>query len=1022
MRDPLIGTRINRYEIRESVHKSDLIGIYKAYDTKLERYVLIKTIIHSSDYSKEAVDFFLAESKSLAKLAHPNIAKALDFGYENGNLYLISEYIPGNPLSDLMNHPMPWQNAINLLIPLTNALVYAHSRGIIHRDLKPDNIIINTDDQPILSDFSLMRIIEEEETRDMTGTNVGLGSPEYISPEQGKGLPVDFRSDVYSLGVIFFEMVTGKKLFYATSSMEIVIQHIMADPPKPRSIIPTLPKMVETIILNALSKDLEKRYQTMEEFSNAMKAVVETVNREKNKPTRPRSLLMYSILGISLLLIGIGVVFRNRIFSSTSSTPNGTTAQALETDSATPRLITTPTPDSATQASLTLTAPSVSSNDPFSFYSLPAVPVLPGTKLPVSNQVIDASNAGTIQELARWEKPNINQLALINNDQVILAATSAGVYFFDPKDLSARMFFDTAGSLVAFTVSDDSEWVATADETGEIAVWNIADGKQLHLLTDKKYIPNPTKPIKSLAFSPDKSKLVFSDADKKIHYWNLEQNQYYPFKQKLSANANKVMFALEAGGDTDAGDTVISGGDENQIMVWDVPSGDLKNITDKLATSQKIYDMSLSADNRYAAVALNQGVIEIWDLYNKTIDKKIEVPESEKTAFTFITYLPNESNILTGSEDGFIRLWSISGSTQIWEKTSANQFDHPNEVNAVKTAVVSDNGTILVVGFADGLVEVWDLTDITNQSPRVTASKALGSTPIKGVIISADDQVIAYQGGNSFVKLLSIANDSQSAQISGRLPRGNPISPDSKMIGIIQIEDTKNIINLHSLSPTAPQSMFKLYNFPITASVNDMVNGSISYSPDNNMLTAFAGGDFKYWSTSSGLELKESLPKREDKCYAIYRQGKDGKPDIFIVAGSENGVIYSDTNLKYFCQAPRNPRTISEKFLPDGSIIALSLQNQLIEVWNANNTEQKIETEIKTPGDVLDVTISNNGKLLATASVGGAIEIYNLETMELIKILDLRTAPINQVLFSNDGKYIISGSSDGTLRFFGLYP
>ena len=97
MKDPLIGTRINRYEIRESVHKSDLIGIYKAYDTKLERYVVIKTILHSGDYSKEAIDFFLVELRTLAKLGHPNIAKVLDFGYEGGNSgYLISEYVPGS--------------------------------------------------------------------------------------------------------------------------------------------------------------------------------------------------------------------------------------------------------------------------------------------------------------------------------------------------------------------------------------------------------------------------------------------------------------------------------------------------------------------------------------------------------------------------------------------------------------------------------------------------------------------------------------------------------------------------------------------------------------------------------------------------------------------------------------------------------------------------------------------------------------------------------------------------------------
>lgn len=274
MEDVKTGSHINRYEILESVHRSELIGIYKAYDTKLERNVFLKTILHSAAYSPEAVEYFLSESRSLAKMSHPSIAKVLDFGQDDGNLYLVSEYVPGTALSELMTRPMPWQEAVEILLPLTEALAYAHSKGIIHRDLKPDNIIINADNQPVLSDFSLMRIIEEEETRDMTGTNVGLGSPAYISPEQGKGMTVDFRSDIYSLGVIFFEMVTGKKLFYASNSMEIVIQHVMADPPKPRSIVPSLPRSIEEIILNALSKDREKRYQTVESFANALQAVV----------------------------------------------------------------------------------------------------------------------------------------------------------------------------------------------------------------------------------------------------------------------------------------------------------------------------------------------------------------------------------------------------------------------------------------------------------------------------------------------------------------------------------------------------------------------------------------------------------------------------------------------------------------------------------------------------------------------------------------------------------------------------
>jgi eukaryotic-like serine/threonine-protein kinase len=972
MRDTLIGSRINRYEIRESVHKSDLIGIYKAYDTKLERYVLVKTILHSTDYSQEAIDFFLAESRSLAKLAHPNIAKVLDFGYEDGSLYLISEYVPGKTLSELMTGPIPWQTAINILLPLTDALIYAHARGILHRDLKPDNILINSDGQPILSDFSLMRIIEEEETRDMTGTNVGLGSPGYVSPEQVQGLAVDFRSDIYSLGVVFFEMVTGKKLFYATSSMEIVMQHIMATPPKPRSLIPDLPRAVEAIILSALSKDREKRFQSVEAFSNALKAVVEATNRAKT-PASPRSrnIVVGSIASVILILAILGVSFRKQLGLQPASSP-------------TPTLATTALPSPTPTAKAIVKTPTIASpttpviDEP----SSPSIPALPGMKLPMSRAVINADSVSQIVELARWGNPNINQLAFLRNEQVLLGVTSAGIYYFDPQDLSAKRFFDGQGLLSKFTISKDGEWLATADQQGTLRVWNISNGEEINQLKGQ------AKTITALDFSPDKSKLVFSDSDKSIHLWNLKQNEHYTFEKRHTLAINKVLFL----GDND---TVISGSDDFQIMFWDVPSGKLKS---QLAAAKKINDMALSSDNQYLALALNDATLQIWDLskkqvLNKIADRKVLAP------FTFITFLPSDNNLLTASTDGYVRIWSIFGSEYIWESTSANQANSPTAFNPIKTVAVAPSGSKFVVGYESGLIDVWDLT-----TKKKDLSKDLGSQSINRMVISPNDQVLAFQKGNSFVELMSVQDSTQNTVLTGTIPRGNPISPDNQTISL-QVGELK----LYSLSTTTPQPIFTLYDFP--------ANGLINYSPDSKLLTAFSGGLLNYWSTSSGQQLTPSLKKIQGRCVTLYRQD-----DSFILAATDNGVIFADANLPQFCKIMRGPRTTSEEFLSDGSIIALALENQLIEVWDVHKSDQKIQLKTQVLGDVLDIAISSDRTLLAAASASGNIEIYNLETLELLKTLNLQTGPVHQVLFSHDQKYLIAGLADGTIRFFGLYP
>jgi serine/threonine protein kinase/WD40 repeat protein len=974
MRDPLIGTRINRYEVREAVHKSDLIGIYKAYDTKLERYVLLKTILHSVDYSREAVDYFLAESRTLAKLVHPNIAKVLDFGYENGNLYLISEFVSGRSLSELMNQPMPWQHAINILLPLADALIYAHSRGILHRDLKPDNIIINTDNQPILSDFSLMRIIEEEETRDMTGTNVGLGSPGYISPEQGQGLTVDFRSDIYSLGVIFFEMVTGKKLFYATSSMEIVIQHIMADPPKPRTIIPDLPRAVETIILNAVSKDREKRYQSMEDFSNALKAVVDAANKaQKAGPRRSRTLIAATITGVTLLIAGALYAFRVPLGLAPSTTITSTLVPTQQAGTPTPSNTPTSIPITRTPTAIV----TATSDESSTFFQLPDLPVLPGEKLPAGHAGISPENAASLVELARWGIPDITQMTYVNEGKTILAATSAGVYLFSPGDLSAEHFFDTAGSLTVLAVSDDGEWLATGDDRGSVAVWNIRDGQLLYKLNDK------AKRIVSLDFSPDKTKLVFCDTDKNIHLWGLRPSGYAPFEKRHTLNINKVMFLSD-------NQTVLSGGDDFQVMIWDAPSGKWLG---QFPAAQKINDMSLSPDGKYLALALNDATLQVFDFparqpVNRISDRAIIAP------FTHIHFLPNSVNFVTASADGFVRIWSAAGPGFIWESNLPEQGGGP-----IETVAITQSGSNFAVGFKSGWVEVWDLATKTRD-----ASRDLRSASINRIVISPDDRLLAYQWGDAAVEVMSIANSSEHTQVAGRLPRGNPISPSSRMIGIQSGE-----LNLYSLSATRLTPLYTLYGFP--------TNGTVNYSADDKLITAYAGGIFNYWSTASGMALKPSLLKTQGRCLTIYRQDES-----FIAAGSEIGVLHADAHLPEFCRISRGARTTSEEFLPDGSIIAISLQNQLIELWDLDRDDQKINLTTRTPGHVMDVSLSNDGRLLAAASSGGVIEIYDLETLNLLKMLEVRTGPVNQVLFSNDSRYLIAGLSDGTLRFFGLQP
>lgn len=270
----LTGKDLGRYHIIEQLGEGGMAAVYKAFDTRLERFVAIK-VITFGQYDKEMFLLrFEREAKALARLSHPNIVKVHDYGEEGGLPYLVMEYLPGGTLKSKLGKPMPWHEAIQLILPIAQALGYAHNLNIVHRDVKPANILLNESGQPMLTDFGIAKILESDSQLQLTGTGVGIGTPEYMAPEQGQGLPVDRRADIYALGVVFYELITGRRPFQADTPMAVVIKHITEPLPRPQTFVPEIPVEIENIIFKALAKKPEDRYQDMASFAKALEKML----------------------------------------------------------------------------------------------------------------------------------------------------------------------------------------------------------------------------------------------------------------------------------------------------------------------------------------------------------------------------------------------------------------------------------------------------------------------------------------------------------------------------------------------------------------------------------------------------------------------------------------------------------------------------------------------------------------------------------------------------------------------------
>jgi serine/threonine protein kinase/LysM repeat protein len=286
--DSLIGQSLGRYHILEQLGEGGMATVYKAFDTRLEANVAVKVIrtenLPQSGVGR-ALKRFEREAKALAQINHPNIVKVIDYGEYKSKPFLVMPYLEGGTLKALMQArgALPWQEAVRLLLPISKALAYAHQHGMIHRDVKPSNVLITDSGEPMLSDFGVTKIIEDEATVDLTGTNAAIGTPEYMAPEQATSKSIDHRADIYSLGIVFYEMVTGRKPYVADTPLAVLIKHVRDPLPRPSQFLPSLPVEVERVLLKALAKKPEDRYQAMGEFAAALEGCLAETTTEQMK-------------------------------------------------------------------------------------------------------------------------------------------------------------------------------------------------------------------------------------------------------------------------------------------------------------------------------------------------------------------------------------------------------------------------------------------------------------------------------------------------------------------------------------------------------------------------------------------------------------------------------------------------------------------------------------------------------------------------------------------------------------------
>src|SRR5579863_2537816 len=272
----LVGKSLGPFRIVERIGAGGMATVFKAYQPTLDRYVAVKVLPSYHARDPIFVKRFTQEARSVAKLAHPNIVQIHDFGTQDDITYIVMEYVDGGTLKDRLKRPLPAAEASEYIIQAAEGLDCAHRNGIIHRDVKPANMLVRKDGHLLLSDFGIAKILEG--TTNLTRVGTGIGTPQYMSPEQGMGQAVDRRSDVYSLGIVLFHCLTGHVPFNADNPLTITVKHLNEPLPVEQLRLANVPLPIEQVVSKMTAKSAQDRYQSTDALIDALTAALAASN------------------------------------------------------------------------------------------------------------------------------------------------------------------------------------------------------------------------------------------------------------------------------------------------------------------------------------------------------------------------------------------------------------------------------------------------------------------------------------------------------------------------------------------------------------------------------------------------------------------------------------------------------------------------------------------------------------------------------------------------------------------------
>jgi WD40 repeat protein len=995
------GEVIGDYELIEVLGRGGMGVVWRARQRRLNREVALKMIPAGEFAGPEAVRRFLNEAEAVAQLEHPHIIPIYEIGEVARRHFFSMRLVVGCSLADrLAQLPRPeLPDAVAILIKVANAVHYAHQRGVLHRDLKPGNILLDAQGEPHVADFGLARRLEGESQLTLAGTI--LGSPAYMAPEQAAGQPdrVTTAADVYSLGAILFELLTGRPPFRGDTPLETLRRAAEQDPPRPRTLNPAVDHDLETISLKCLEKVPARRYASAE----ALAEDLERWRRREPITARP-------------------VPARERVCKWARRNP-ARAALAIVAALAPALIITLLL---VTSARVRREARIVEAQRERIRLSLYAADIF------IARTALQAGDLGAAYEALENHLPRNGETDIRDFESHWLWDAARGE--------AAAVLRGHSNTIAAVTFSPDSRWLASCAHDGTARLWDCARGQPLAVFTfptDGSAEPGRqrTMILNSVGFSPDGG-LLAAFSGKGIRLWNLTNRQvaatapvqafrgaFHPqapprlvLAEILTPNTNPAAipppgrlafldvalreqrtswttepFAFALSGDG----RWLAEGYGNELRFWDFGAGTLQR---RFALPGTLQDLALSPDGSLLAACFpGRAEVALW---NTATGETAGALRGHEGAVLDVAFAPDGRHVATSGRDETVRLWEVATGSEVrqWRNRGA----------LARSLAFAPDGKLLATADTDRGIRLWrvdapaTIPAITNVSPPLC--------------FSLDSRYLAtFQATNDLV-IWELARREPVARWSApRLDWLAWADVRGPLLGAeLPTNATAVSVQAFPLNGGPPQPRCEL-------PTPDSPATFLACGPNRSqLLSGHRDGSLRWWDAATGRELARRPAGASPLQGAAFT--RDGS-HLAVWTPFPRAVQTWDALARQPLATNHFPRRslFAFAFHPDGNSLATGGDLQTLRLWKTATLEM-LEGLPEQRAMVSHLAWSPRGHTLAAATLDGALRLWHVPTSRMLVLLWQRPPGTNQritgLAFSPDGAWLAATDTTGQLHLW----